>query len=103
MPDIHPTAIVDGGAHIGANVTVGPYSIVGAGVELADGVTVMSHVVVDGCTSIGANTKVYPFASIGLAPRTSNTKASPRGSRSGATTSSASTSPCTGEPKAAAW
>ena len=69
MPDIHPTAIVDGGAHLGANVTVGPYSIVGAGVELADGVTVMSHVVVDGCTSIGANTKVYPFASIGLAPQ----------------------------------
>ncbi len=69
MPTIHPTAVVDGGARIGANVTVGPYSIVGAAVELADGVTVMSHVVVDGRTSIGANTKVYPFASIGLPPQ----------------------------------
>ena len=38
MTDIHPTAVVDGGARIGANVTVGPYSIVGAGVELADDV-----------------------------------------------------------------
>lgn len=77
MPDIHPTAVVDGGARIGANVTVGPYSIVGAEVELADGVTVMSHVVVDGRTSIGANTKVYPFASIGLAPQDLKYKGEP--------------------------
>ena len=77
MPDIHPTAVVDGGAHIGANVTVGPYSIVGAEVELADGVTVMSHVVVDGRTSIGANTRVYPFASIGLAPQDLKYKGEP--------------------------
>ena len=69
MPDIHPTAFVDDGTRIGANVTVGPYSIVGAEVELADGVTVMSHVVVNGRTGIGANTKIYPFASIGLAPQ----------------------------------
>ncbi len=77
MPDIHPTAVVDGGARIGANVTVGPYSIVGAEVELADGVTVMSHVVVNGRTSIGANTKVYPFASIGLAPQDLKYKGEP--------------------------
>ena len=77
MPDIHPTAVVDGGARIGANVTVGPYSIVGAEVELADGVTVMSHVVVDGRTTIGANTKVYPFASIGLAPQDLKYKGEP--------------------------
>ncbi len=77
MPDIHPTAVVDGGARIGANVTVGPYSIVGTGVELAEGVTVMSHVVVNGRTSIGANTKVYPFASIGLAPQDLKYKGEP--------------------------
>ncbi|MCH6588883.1 MAG: acyl-ACP--UDP-N-acetylglucosamine O-acyltransferase [Rhodospirillales bacterium] len=77
MPDIHPTAVVDGGARIGANVTVGPYSIVGTGVELAEGVTVMSHVVVNGRTSIGANTKVYPFASVGLAPQDLKYKGEP--------------------------
>ena len=77
MPDIHPTAVVDRGARIGANVTVGPYSIVGAEVELADGVTVMSHVVVGGRTRIGANTKVYPFASIGLAPQDLKYKGEP--------------------------
>ena len=77
MPDIHPTAVVDDGAHIGANVTIGPYSIVGARVELAEGVTVMSHVVVNGRTSIGANTKVYPFASIGLVPQDLKYKGEP--------------------------
>ncbi len=77
MPDIHPTAVVDDGARIGANVTVGPYSIVGAETELAEGVTVMSHVVVNGRTSIGANTKVYPFASIGLVPQDLKYKGEP--------------------------
>ena len=77
MPDIHPTAFVDDGARIGADVTIGPYSIVGAGVALAEGVTVMSHVVVDGRTSIGANSKIYPFASIGLAPQDLKYKGEP--------------------------
>lgn len=77
MTDIHPTAVVDDGARIGADVTIGPYSIVGAEVELAEGVTLMSHVVVDGRTSIGANTKVYPFASIGLAPQDLKYKGEP--------------------------
>ena len=77
MTDIHPTAFVDDGARIGADVTVGPYSIVGAEVELADGVTVMSHVVVGGRTRIGANTKIYPFASIGLPPQDLKYKGEP--------------------------
>ena len=77
MTDIHPTAVVDDGARIGANVTIGPYSIVGAGAELAEGVTLMSHVVVSGRTSIGANTKVYPFASIGLPPQAMKYKGEP--------------------------
>ncbi len=77
MTDIHPTAFVDDGARIGADVTIGPYCIVGAEAELANGVTLMSHVVVNGRTGIGANTKVYPFASIGLAPQDLKYKGEP--------------------------
>jgi len=77
LPDIHPTAVVDGDARIGANVTIGPYCIVGAEAELAEGVTLMSHVVVNGRTSIGANTKVFPFASIGLPPQAMKYKGEP--------------------------
>lgn len=69
MSSIHPTAIVEAGAKLGANVAVGPYCTVGADVELGDGVSLVSHVVVGGRTAIGANTKIYPFASVGLQPQ----------------------------------
>jgi UDP-N-acetylglucosamine acyltransferase len=61
----HPSAVVDAGARIGANVAVGPFCHVGPGVELGDDVELVSHVVVTGKTRIGARTKIFPFASIG--------------------------------------
>lgn len=69
MTDIHPTAVIDPNAEIGAGVKVGPYSIVGAGVKLGDGVELMSHVVVAGTTSVGAGTRIFPFSSIGHQPQ----------------------------------
>lgn len=66
---IHPTAIVDPAAQIGANVEIGPYCVVGPKVRLAEGVHLLSHVAVDGRTSIGAHTVVYPFASLGHRPQ----------------------------------
>lgn len=66
---IHPTAIIEKGAHIGANVTVGPYCIVGPQVTLGDGVQLISHVVIGGITEIGEGTEIFPFASIGLRPQ----------------------------------
>ena len=67
--NIHPKAIIEDGAQIGADVNVGPYCIVGANVSLGDGVTLKSHVVVEGRTTIGKGTTVYPFASLGTAPQ----------------------------------
>lgn len=69
MTDIHPTAIVEDGARIGDDVSIGPYSCVGAEVELGDGVTVMAHVVIGGRTTVGPNCQFFPFASIGLRPQ----------------------------------
>ncbi|OYW14063.1 MAG: acyl-[acyl-carrier-protein]--UDP-N-acetylglucosamine O-acyltransferase [Rhodospirillales bacterium 12-54-5] len=66
---IHPTAIIEEGAEIAANVTVGPYCIVGAQVKLAEGVVLHSHVVVTGDTRVGAETQIFPFASIGHPPQ----------------------------------
>ncbi|MEL7154051.1 MAG: acyl-[acyl-carrier-protein]--UDP-N-acetylglucosamine O-acyltransferase, partial [Pseudomonadota bacterium] len=66
---IHATAIIEDGAKLGADVTVGPYCTVGANVELADGVELVSHVAVAGQTKIGSATKIWPFASIGHAPQ----------------------------------
>ncbi len=69
MNDIHATAVVEDGAKIGADVRIGPYCIIGEGVDLSDRVHLHSHVVVSGHTQIGAETEIYPFASIGLPPQ----------------------------------
>ena len=69
MTDLHPTAIVDVGADLGSDVTIGPYCVVGGDVRLGDGVVLRSHVVVGGHTEVGAKSEIYPFASIGLQPQ----------------------------------
>lgn len=65
MNNIHPTAIIEGGARLGDNVTVGPFCYVGPQVVLDDGVTLISHVWVGGDTTVGENTEISPFAVIG--------------------------------------
>ena len=69
MGAIHPTAIIEAGAGIAADVTIGPYCYVAAEVELGDGVALLSHVVVAGRTRVGAGTRIFPFASIGHQPQ----------------------------------
>lgn len=69
MPNIHPTAIVEDGARLGADVKVGPYCHIGTDVEIGDGSELHSHVVVAGRTRIGARARIYPFASIGHPPQ----------------------------------
>ncbi len=69
MTEIHPTAIVEDGAVIGANVHIGPLCVVGAKVELNDNVRLHSHVVIAGDTTIGEGCQIYPFASVGHAPQ----------------------------------
>ena len=68
-PRIHPMAVVEPGARLGAGVTVGPFCTVGSHVELGEGVTLISHVAVAGRTSVGARTRIFPFASIGHEPQ----------------------------------
>jgi UDP-N-acetylglucosamine acyltransferase len=69
MSQIHPTAIVDPGASLGADVEIGPFSIVGPDVTLAAGVRLMSHVVIEGVTTIGEGCVVHPFANLGGPPQ----------------------------------
>ena len=66
---IHPTAIVEDGATLGADVKLGPFCVVGAEVTLGDGVELISHVAVAGHTSIGPGTRIWPFASLGHQPQ----------------------------------
>ncbi len=69
MGDVHATAVIHPGAHLGEGVVIGPYCVVGENVTLGEGVRLVAHVVVDGRTEIGARTTVYPFASLGQRPQ----------------------------------
>ncbi|MBS2017801.1 MAG: acyl-ACP--UDP-N-acetylglucosamine O-acyltransferase [Deltaproteobacteria bacterium] len=66
---VHPTAIVDRHAELGADVEVGPYCVVGAGARIDEGTRLLSHVVVTGRTSIGKRNVVHPFAVLGGPPQ----------------------------------
>ena len=66
---IHPAALVDPGAVIGAGVTGGPFAVIGPEVTLAAGVTVKSNAVVTGWTDIGEGTTIFPFATVGEVPQ----------------------------------
>ena len=77
MTDIHPTAIVDPKAEVGAGVRIGAYSVIGPEVTLADGVELMSHVVIAGHTSVGPETRIFPFSSIGHQPQDLKYKGEP--------------------------
>lgn len=67
--EVHSTAVVAPGARIGANVRIGPYSVVGEHAVLHDNVELVSHVVVAGRTEIGKGTRIFPFASVGHEPQ----------------------------------
>jgi len=69
MAKIHASAIVEDGAALGADVEIGPYSLVGPRVRLGDGVRIASHVVLSGHTEIGPRCVVYPHAVLGGGPQ----------------------------------
>ena len=66
---IHPSAVIEDGAEIGENVTIGPFCHVGPQVKLGSGSELKSHVAIHGDTTIGAGARIFPFASIGHEPQ----------------------------------
>jgi UDP-N-acetylglucosamine acyltransferase len=66
---IHPAALVDPGAILGASVSVGAFAVIEAGAEIGDGAVIEAHAVVRGGTSLGARSVVHPFAVLGGPPQ----------------------------------
>ncbi len=66
MAKIHPTAIVEDGAQLGADVEIGPYAHIGPYVKLGDGTSVGQGAIVDGHTTIGTQCQIFPYALIGM-------------------------------------
>lgn len=68
-PDLHPTAIVDPKAELGAGIRIGAYSIVGPEVVLEDGVEIGHHVVLEGRVLVGKDAKIGHGSVIGAPPQ----------------------------------
>lgn len=66
---VHHTAIIDPTAQIDSSCEIGPFSVIGHGVQLGECCQLMSHVSLHGPTKIGSYNRFYPFCSIGLAPQ----------------------------------
>lgn len=66
---IHPAALVEPGAALGAGVKVGAFAIIEAGAEIGDNSLIEAHGVVRAGTSLGAECVVHPFAVLGGPPQ----------------------------------
>ena len=69
MNNIHKTAIIEEGAILGDNITIGAYTIIGSKVIIGDGTKIDSHTVIDGKTTIGKDNHIFSHAAIGTIPQ----------------------------------
>lgn len=66
---IHPSAIIDADAELGAGVEVGPFAVIGPRVRIGAGCRIGPHAVVMGPARMGRDNRIYQFASVGEAPQ----------------------------------
>lgn len=76
---IHPTAIVDSRAELGADVEIGAYTIIGSQVEIGEGTQIGPHAVVKGRTRIGKQNRIFQFVSLGDIPQDKKYAGEPTG------------------------
>ena len=62
---VHSAALVHAKAKLAPSVEVGPYCVVGAGVELGDGCVLRHHANLEGHSRFGKKNTFHPFCSIG--------------------------------------
>ncbi|HIQ47195.1 MAG TPA: acyl-ACP--UDP-N-acetylglucosamine O-acyltransferase [Sulfurovum sp.] len=69
MSLIHPSAVIEDGAILGANVSVGPFAYIGSKVKIGDNTTVASHAVIEGKTTIGKGNRIFSHSAVGTIPQ----------------------------------
>ena len=69
MTQISPHAVIEHGAQIGTNVTIGPFCHIGPSVQIGDGSILRNNVTVVGHTRLGEHNVFYQNAVIGEAPQ----------------------------------
>jgi UDP-N-acetylglucosamine acyltransferase len=71
---IHRTSLIEDGALIGDNTSIGSFCYIGSQVTIGNNCKIMSHVVIEGMTIIGDNATIYHHAVLGAAPQNSKHK-----------------------------
>jgi len=77
VAELHPTAIIDPRAELGAGVSVGAYSIIGGGVEIGEGTAVGPHTTIEGPTRIGRDNRIGSFVALGGPPQDKSYRGEP--------------------------
>lgn len=72
MPDIHPTAILEGDINLAEDVSIGPNCVLTGDITLGSGTKLIGHVYLTGPITMGENNIVYPFSCLGFAPQHAN-------------------------------
>jgi UDP-N-acetylglucosamine acyltransferase len=62
---IHPTAIIDESAELGADVEIGPWCMIGPGVRIGARTRLVANVFIEKLTTLGEDNVVYPYAVLG--------------------------------------
>ena len=66
---IHPTAVIDSGARLGADVSVGPFAVIERQVEVGAGCVIGPHVTILPHTTLGPGCQVHAGAVLGDLPQ----------------------------------
>jgi len=66
---VHPSAVVDASATLGAGVSVGPFAVIEAGAAVGEGAVIGAHGFVGAGASVGAGTRLAPRVVIGAGCR----------------------------------
>lgn len=69
VANIHPTAVVEPGAVLAADVRIGPFCVIESGVNIESGCVLASHVVIKRGTQLGKNNQVSEGAVLGGKPQ----------------------------------
>jgi len=69
LSNIHPTAIIEDGAKIGHNVTIGAFVTISSQATIGDDTVIDTHAVILGHTTIGKSNHIFSHAVIGSIPQ----------------------------------
>lgn len=69
MSNIHSTAVIEDGAQIGNNVTIGPFVSISSQSTIGDDTIIDAHAIITGRTTIGKGNHIFSHAVVGSIPQ----------------------------------